>query len=455
MACITGPEMAVALAREGGIGFIPQMIPFSERIDMIQRVRRADSAFIKNPLVIQLDKTLREAKSLMMTYGVQSILVIDRGEKFVGIMSNRDWLYEENEDRLVCELMGAAIHGYGKRSVVCGHQETSFDRARDILRMNRVEKLPLIDEHGYLAGLLTAHGLFYEMHHPRSLRDRSGRFFVAGSIGVGRSFGADQLREVEAQCKEGITALLIDTARAYSENMKYALEGVRKEFPELCIIAGNVSTPEGAKFLFENGADCVKVNQGRGSVCRTSAVGVGLAQITAIAKCSVIARRYGGTVIGDGGMKDLNNLAENAENSVENDILDQEPRNPGDFAKAIVAGADTLVTGRLLASTHESAAQVYFNENGLPVKNYEGSASFQAQKKRIEDGTLDAPRRPEGVTETVVVTGAVQDRVEDILHGLRSAMSYVGALTLDELRERGRFELQTNAGWIEGVKENK
>lgn len=423
MESVTGAEMAIALAREGGLGFLPQMVSLEERVEMIRKIRRTDCAFIEDPLTIGPEKTLRAAKTLMEETGISSLVVTDKNSRPVGILSTRDWMYEKNENTKVRDLMG------GGKKLIIAPRSVSFEKAAALLRTNKVEKLPLLDAKGKLAGLMTAHGVFYTMHHPRALRDERGKFVASASIGVGHSFEKRHLREVELQLEEGASVLLIDTARAFSVNALEALRAVKKAFPKLPVVIGNVCTPEGAKFLFENGADAVKVNQGRGHVCRTSEMGVGIPQLTAIAKCSVIAKEYGGKIVGDGGMK-----------------------NVGDMVKAIVAGADVLMTGYLLVGTHESAAQMYVNRSGLPVKNYEGSASFQAQTKRVRRGNLDRLRRPEGVTEEVPVVGTVREKIDDILNAFRSAMSYSGVRTLAGLREKAIFELQTQAGLFEGTK---
>ncbi len=423
MESVTGAEMVIALEREGGMGFIPQTIPIEERLEMIQKIKRTDSAYIDNPLTVSPAQTLKQAKEIMDKYKIYSLVVVDKNKKPVGILSTRDWLYETNENKKIKDLMG------GKNKVVVAPANTSFEDAEKILRENKIEKLPLVNKTGHLVGLITAHGLFYKNHHPRATRNSKGNFLIAGSIGVGKEFTTRHMREVELQVKAGIDILMIDTARAFSINTKEALKAVKKKYPKLPVIVGNVSTPEGAKFLFENGADGVKVNQGRGHVCRTSEVGIGIPQLTAIAKASAIAKNYNGTVFADGGMK-----------------------NAGDMVKAIAAGADIVFTGYLLIGSKESAAQLYFNKKGLPVKNYEGSASIASQSKRIAKGNLDRMRRPEGVTEEVVVTGTVAEIVNDLLDGFKSAMSYQGVRNLKELREKTKFQLQTSAGSFEGLK---
>jgi IMP dehydrogenase len=253
---------------------------------------------------------------------------------------------------------------------------------------------------------------------------------VGGTIGVGKTFTKNHLKEVELQLEHGMNILLIDTARAFSSNTQEALLEVKKHYPRLTVVVGNVSTPEGAKFLFENGADVVKVNQGRGHACRTSEIGIGVPQATAIAKCSVIARNYGKTIIADGGMK-----------------LD------GDYVKAIAAGADALMSGYLFIKCRESAAYTFFDSKGRPVKNYEGSASLSAQIKRMSRKNLDYARRPEGVTEEVPVIGTTHEVVSELMDAFKSSMSYQGYKTLAELREHGKFEMQSKAGLFEGVKQ--
>lgn len=421
MESVTGVELAVALEREGGLAFPPQSLPIDERLELIRRVGRAECAFIDAPLVVGPNRTLREAKKIMARFGVNTLIVTDKKNKPVGILSTRDWLYEMKENKKVKDLM--------TKKLIVASESVSFDKAAEILKKNKIEKLPLVDKKGKLVGLITAHGLFYSRRHPRATRDEKGRFLRAGTVGVGRKFDASRLKEVEDQVKMGISILLVDTARAFSINAEEAVKVIKREFPQLPLIVGNVSTPEGAKFLLESGADVVKVGQGPGYVCRTRAVGVGVPQLTAIAASSVIARRYGKTVVADGGIK-----------------------NPGDFAKSIVAGASAVMLGYLLARTFESASPLFFDEDQRPVKNYVGSASLEAQLKRIKSGSLDGARRPEGVTKVVPVIGTVRDVIDDLLRGLSSAMAYLGAKNLKELQKLGKFTYQTRAGFVEGVK---
>jgi IMP dehydrogenase len=422
MECVTGSELAIALQREGGLGFIPQSLTLDERLETIEKIRRADSTFIEKPLTIRPNQTLEEAKILMNTYSIFSLIVTNSKNEPLGVLSTRDWKYETNNAKRVKDLMSQ-----GK--LIKAPLGVSFKKAEEVFRKYRIEKLPLVDKKGRLAGLITAHGLFYNQHHPNALRDDRGNFITTGTIGVGRKFTKNHLYEVEKQVEKGITVLLIDTARAFSVNTQEALREVKKHFPKLDIVVGNVSTPDGAKFLFENGADSVKVNQGRGQACRTSEIGIGIPQITALARTAAIAKKYKKTIIADGGMK-----------------------NSGDVIKSIAAGADIAFSGFLFIGLRESAAPLYYNKQGLPVKIYEGSASFQAQIKRMGKGNLDHIRRPEGVAEEVVVTGTVQETVQEIIDAFKSAMSYQGFHNIKELREKATFELQSKAGLFEGVK---
>ena len=431
MVCVAGVDAIVAVQREGGLGIPPQMLDLKDRLEMLERIGRAESAYIDNPLTISPDKTLAEAKQLMDKFGIYSLVVVDAEYRPIGILSTRDWRYEDDNTKTVATLMGRRRNG----GVYSAPKNISFEDAGQILRKHRIEKLPLVDKHDRLVALITAHGLFYKHHHPRSTGDGKGRFLKVGSVGVGRSFTADHLKQVEAQVRKGICMLLIDTARAFSINAKEAVEGVRKRFPKLPLIVGNTATPEGAKALFEWGADIVKVGIGPGEACRTRQIGIGIPQLSEVARCSAIAERFrkegrNAAVIADGGIK-----------------------NPGDTAKAIIAGAAAVMTGRLFAGTVESAADTDVDDDGRRIKEYVGSASFKAQRDRISHGTLDKKRRPEGVAKLVPVIGTIADVVNEHIGGLASMMSMQGVRTINELRLKGKFALpQTTAGLFEGIK---
>ncbi len=435
MACVAGANAIVSIERHGGLGIPPQMLSLKERLEILERVGRAQCALIDKPLAIGPNKTLGQAKQLMQKFGIYGLVVVDNDYRPIGILSTRDWRYEKDDGRLVGDLMG------GKRKLYKARRNISFEDARKILRKHRIEKLPLVGRNGRLAGLITAHGLFYKNHHPNATRDANGRFLKVGSIGVGRHFTKERLYEVEAQMRKGICMLLIDTARAFSVNVKDAVIAVKKRYPKLPLMVGNVSTPEGAKALFEWGADIIKVGQGPGDACRTREIGIGIPQLSAVAKCAAIVKQDApaamsangpvrvGSVVADGGIK-----------------------NAGDVCKALIAGADAIMSGRLFIGTEESSGQAYFNKQGLRVKDYIGSASFHAQQERLKQETLDRERRPEGIKEEVPVTGTVRDVMDDLRNGMRSAMSYMGVTSVQEMTLKGKFQIQTSAGLVEGIK---
>lgn len=428
MVCVADAKSIVALEREGGLGIPPQMLDLKARLEMLDEIGRRDSALIDNPLTITPDKTLAEAKELMKKQDISSLIVINDESCPIGILSTRDWMYETDDRKFVGDLMG------GKKRLYAKKRGVSFEEAAKVLRRHEIEKLPLVGKNGKLAGLITAHGLFYKHHYPRATRDEKGRFLRVGSVGVGQYFTSAHMREVEAQVRKGICMLLIDTARAFSINTKEAVEAVRARFPKLPLMVGNVDCPEGAKALFHWGADIVKVGIGPGEACRTREVGVGMPQLSAIAKCAAVAKMesLGGKrkyVVGDGGMK-----------------------NPGDVCKALIAGADAVMSGSLFIGAIESAAEANVNGQGLRIKEYVGSASFKAQKERVRQGSLTKKRRPEGVSQEMPVLGTMEEVIGELVDGMRSNFSFVGAWNLQELKARGKFGLQSAAGLKEGIK---
>ena len=429
MESITNAEFIIALEREGGLGIPPQTIPLEKRCEMLERVKRASCALIEEPLTARSDMALGEAKELMRRYNVNGLVIVDEDKKPTGILSSRDWFYEENGSVKVSDLMT-----HKPTEIVTAPENISFKEARQILKTNKIEKLPLVDDTGRLAGLITARGLFFEHHYPRAFRNNRGQFIRVGSVGVGERFDSRTLNEVEAQLKYGITALAIETARANSINTKDVVTEIRKAFPKLPLIVGNVATPEATKMLCELGTKVVKVGQGSGDACTTRKTGIGIPQLTAVAQCSVIAKRYGSTVISDGGI-----------------------RYPGDVAKAIIGGASAVMIGSLFAGTEESAAIAHrYNSKEfgreILVKDYLGAASYEEQLKRVQRGDLDRIRRPEGGKRIIPVIGPLKRQLDELLDGLRSTMSYRGVRNFDELAERGRFTRQTRSGFEEGIK---
>lgn len=433
MECLSASEEFIAAAeREGLLAIPPQMIDIKDRSGILEMVGRIDSALIDDPITITPDKPLSCAKTLMKKYGINSLVVVDAEKRLLGILSRRDWCHEKDDGTSIRELMTP------RSQLIYEKIGISLDKAAELLKKHRLEKLPLVTDRvtNRLAGLLTAHGVFYKDSFPHAARDNNGRFLRIGSVGVGPYFTKEHLREVELQLEKGVCMLLIDTARAFSINVKEAVTMVRKHFPKLPLIVGNTCSPEGAKFLFELGADVVKVGIGPGEVCRTRSVGVGIPQVSAVARCSAIARLYKKTVVADGGIK-----------------------NTGDIIKAFAAGADAVMLGYLLAGTEESSEEVNTKEireldgETVRVKEYIGSASRTAQLRRRERGSLERIRSVEGVAKLVPVSGTVSEVINDILGWLASGMSYLGVRTVKEIREKVVFYgRQTGAGVFEGIK---
>lgn len=427
MESVSGADMIVAMERNGGLGIPFQGLPLRERLDILERVRRADCTLIHDPVTVPRNTKLNNARDRMEEYGIGCLIVVNDSNHPVGILSKRDWFYEPDQSRPIEELMSEDPFTIPMKDAL------DFESMRNLIREKKIEKLPVVDEDGTLAGLITARGLFYERHHPRAMRDQHGQFLRIGSIGVGQTFRDDHLHALEQQVEAGITALLIDTARANSVNAQEVVEGVRESYPDLTLIAGNVSTPAGVKMLCSAGVDIVKVGVGPGHACTTRKTGVGVPQLTAVAKCAAIAEKFDASIIADGGVE-----------------------SAGDVAKALVAGADAIMAGFLFARTHEAAAREkkkYVEELDMEitVKAYRGSASIEAQRERKQRGDLDRTRRPEGIERHVPVVGSVDEVIEELLGGLRSCMSYLGVRTARELQKKGKFIMQTGAGHAEGV----
>ncbi len=440
MESVTGFDMAVEMGKWGGLGIIPQTLPLEgqfplpleSRVNLLEKIGRADCALIDRPLTIRPERTLAEARQVMEKFNVTSLVVVTENKVAFGMLSHRDWCHEKKEDYdqlLVGDLMGGGrlrkLHTLKR-----GPIGPMFEEAAKILKENRIEKLPLVDQYGHVNGLITARGLFYKDYYPMAMRDNKGRFLRIGSIGVGKHYTKKRAYEVEAQLKKGICALLIDSGRILAINPEEVVKGVRRDFPKLPLIVGNTSTPEGAKAIFEWGGDVAKINQGRGSVCRTSENGVGTPQLTAIAQAAKIAKLYGKTIVADGGMY-----------------------GPDHLLMAIAAGAHACMTGSLVVGTWESAAPAQRSKDGkLTLKTYSGSASFDAQMSRIKSGTLDKVRRPEGVSTKVPVIGSLKRVLSELLDGMRSGMCMFGAENLEEIRQRVIFRRHTRRGHKEGVK---
>lgn len=417
MDTITEAKMAIALARLGGIGFIHQFLPIEKRAQEVKKVKRADSGIIENPFTIHPEATLREAREVTGD-GPAGLLVVDpTTQKLVGILTARDVRFERMDEKRVAEVM---TH----MPLITAPRDTTLEQARLILQKNKIEKLPLVDSEGRVAGLITSKDILKIEQFPKALRDEKGHLMVGATIGVSGKF----VEEAEALAHAGADVILIDTARGFSTRLEEAIKAVRNALGEnMTIVAGNVDTPEATLMLIEAGADAVKVGIGPGAVCKTrEGPGVGTPQITAVAECVAVAQKYGIPVIADGGV-----------------------HGGAHFCKALAAGASSIMLGWMLAGTDETPGQPFY-EDGEKWKIYRGSASLEFQLSRLDREESERIRASEGVPSRVRYKGEISAVVNELLSYLRSSMSYVGAWTLDEYRQKSKFRRQTTSGFEEG-----
>ncbi len=418
MDTITESRMAKALARLGGIGFIHQFLPLERRVEEIKKVKRADSGTIEHPLTISPDATVEEAKNLMQSFQISGLLVIDpHDQKLLGVITARDIRFETIMGKRVAEAM---THS----PLVVAPPGTTLEQARIILKKNKIEKLPLVDENDHVVGLIAAKDLLKIEQYPLAMRDAKGHLMVGATVGVSRNF----LKEAEELARAGADLIMVDTARGFSTRLEETIRALRSALGEQYpLIAGNVDTPEGALMLIEAGVDGVKVGIGPGAVCKTrEGPGVGTPQISAVAECVAVARRYGIPVIADGGI-----------------------RGGAHFCKALAAGASSVMLGWMLAGTDETPGEPFY-EDGEKWKIYRGSASLEFQLSRLDRDEMDRVRAPEGVPTRVRYKGEMAAVAHELMSYLRSSMSYVGAWTLEEYREKAKFRRQSTSGFEEG-----
>lgn len=418
MDTVTESRMAIVLARLGGIGFIHQFLPIERRVEEVKKVKRADSGVIEHPLSIAPDATIQEAKNLLKNSQISGLLVIDpRSGKLTGILTSRDMRFETVDNKRVAEVMTPA-------PLITAPRGTTLEQARIILKKNKIEKLPLIDEDDHAVGLITAKDILKIEQFPQALRDHKGRLMAGATIGIGAHF----LDEADHLLRAGADVLLIDTARGFSTRLEGAIREIRRVFGgDVPVIAGNVDTPDGAKMLIEAGADAVKIGIGPGAVCKTrEGPGIGIPQITAVAECAAVANTYGIPVMADGGI-----------------------RGGAHFCKALAAGASTIMMGWMFAGTEETPGAPFY-EDGEKWKVYRGSASLEFQLSRLDRDETERIRAPEGIPRRVHYKGEVAMVVHELMSYLRSSMSYAGTWTLEEYITKTKFRRQTISGSEEG-----
>ena len=421
MDTVTESGMAIALAREGGIGIIHRFMTIEDQVDEILKVKRSESVMIEQPYTVKPDLTVAEAKKAMAEFSVSGLLV-EEGGKLLGIITRRDITFEKNNKLKVSELM--------TKDVVTAKAGITIDQAKEILHNKRIEKLPVIDDKKHIVGLITSKDILKMDQYPHASKDRKGRLLVGAAVGV----KGDYLERTEALLEAGADIIVVDIAHGHSENAINTVHMIKKAFPSCELIAGNVATGEGSRDLIKAGVDAIKVGVGSGSICITRVVtGSGVPQLTAVIDSVKVARDYGVPIVSDGGI-----------------------RNSGDITKALAAGASSVMIGSLFGGTDESPGKTLV-KNGKKYKMYRGMASFYASlgRKYREAGpqVVDSDDLndyvPEGVEAMVPYKGSVVEIIRQMAGGLRSGLSYCGAKTIPEMQNNAEFIKITSAGYIE------
>jgi len=423
MDTVTEARLAIALAREGGLGIIHRNMPPDAQAAEVEKVKRSQSGMIVEPISLQPDAPLGKAEEIMSTYHISGVPITNEHGKLVGILTNRDIRFVEAEDYdlPVSQFMT------GEDKLITAKVGISAKDARDILQKHRIEKLPLVDENGMLKGLLTVKDIQKARDYPNASTDSKGRLLVGAAVGVGK----DLETRVDLMLKAGVDAVTIDTAHGHSKGVLEAVQRIKSAWKDLPVFAGNVVTAEGTESLINAGADAIKVGVGAGSICTTRVIsGAGMPQISAIFECAQVAKKHGISIIADGGIK-----------------------FSGDIVKAIVAGGNAVMLGSMLAGLEEAPGEVMMYE-GRRFKEYRGMGSLGAMKgygiDRYATGQSGSGKLvPEGIEGRVPYKGALGEYVYQLVGGLRSGMGYAGAASLNDLRTKTRLTRITNAGLVE------
>lgn len=417
MDTVTEAEMAIAMARQGGLGIIHKNMSIEEQAEQVDRVKRSENGVITDPFFLTPEHQVYDAEHLMSKYRISGVPIVNNEmeQKLVGILTNRDLRFIDDYSIRIDEVMT-------KEKLITAPVGTTVEEAIAILQKHKIEKLPLVDEQGVLKGLITTKDIQKLKDYPDAAKDSQGRLLVGAAVGVAR----DTMRRVEALVKANVDVIVIDTAHGHSRGVINEVKAIREAYPDLNIIAGNVATAEGTRALFEAGADVVKVGIGPGSICTTRVVaGVGVPQITAIYDCATEARKFGKAIIADGGIK-----------------------YSGDIVKALAAGGHAVMLGSLLAGTTESPGETEIYQ-GRRFKVYRGMGSLGAMEQGSSDRYFQEGAKklvPEGIEGRVPYKGPLADTIYQLVGGIRSGMGYCGAPNLEYLREHAQFVRITAAG---------
>ncbi len=425
MDTVTEAAMAIAMAREGGIGILHKNMTIAQQAAEVKKVKRSESGMIIDPITLLVDKTVAEAKELMHIHKIGGIPVINESGELIGIVTNRDLRFEKNDDKKVSEVMTS-------KNLITAKVGTSLKQAEEILQQHKIEKLPVVNDQKKLVGLITFRDIINVSENPNANKDTFGRLRVAAAIGV----TGDSLERAEALIKESVDALVIDTAHGHSKGVIAVLKTIKSKFPNTEIIVGNIATGDAAKYLVDAGADAVKVGIGPGSICTTRVVaGVGFPQLSAIMEVAKAIKGSGVPIIADGGI-----------------------RYTGDIPKAIAAGADTVMLGSLLAGTKESPGETIIFE-GRKFKSYRGMGSVEAMTKGSKDRYFqdveDDVKKlvPEGIVGRVPYKGDLNETMHQFIGGLRAGMGYCGSKDIETMKE-AKFVKITSSGIAESHPHN-
>lgn len=414
MDTVTEAEMAIAIAREGGLGIIHKNMSIEAQAEQVDRVKRSESGVITNPFYLTPDHQVFDAEHLMSKYRISGVPIVDDDLKLVGILTNRDLRFIDDYSTVIDTVMT-------KEELITASVGTTLAEAEKILQKHKIEKLPLVDEEGKLKGLITIKDIEKVIQFPNSAKDKQGRLIVGAAVGV----TADTMERVAALVEAGVDAIVLDTAHGHSQGVLNKVKQVREAYPDINIIAGNVATAEATKDLIESGANVIKVGIGPGSICTTRIIaGIGVPQVTAVFDCAIEAEKHGVTVIADGGIK-----------------------YSGDIVKALAAGGHAVMLGSLLAGVSESPGEREIYQ-GRQFKVYRGMGSLGAMEKGSKDRYFQENNQklvPEGIEGRVAYKGPLHDTIHQLVGGIRAGMGYCGTKTLKDLRDNGQFIKITNA----------
>ncbi|TKC13489.1 IMP dehydrogenase [Robertmurraya kyonggiensis] len=417
MDTVTEAEMAIAMARQGGLGIIHKNMSIEQQADQVLKVKRSESGVITNPFFLTPDHQVYDAEHLMGKYRISGVPIVNNEEeqKLVGIITNRDLRFIQDYSIIISDVMT-------KEDLVTAPVGTTLDEAEKILQKYKIEKLPLVDENGILKGLITIKDIEKVIEFPNSAKDHAGRLLVGAAVGVTK----DTMKRVEELVKAHVDVLVVDTAHGHSKGVIETVRQIREAYPNVGLIAGNVATAEATRELIEAGADIVKVGIGPGSICTTRVVaGVGVPQITAVYDCATEARKHGKVIIADGGIK-----------------------YSGDIVKALASGGHAVMLGSLLAGVSESPGETEIYQ-GRRFKVYRGMGSVAAMEKGSKDRYFQEDNKkfvPEGIEGRLPYKGPLQDTIYQLVGGIRSGMGYCGTKDLEALRENAQFIRMTGAG---------